>query len=112
MDEASSCCNFHWTLVNCPAIYFFTLLRSNAFTFALEWEVNGHWTLIQNLQYEVQANIRQQAAVSRISGARPQAHRSYRQVQARKRRGSSKFSDWVALTTYYTIANQVTWKWK
>ena len=63
MDEASFCSNFHWKLVNCPAIYFFTL-RSNAFTFALEWEVNGHWTLIQNLQYEVQANIRQQAAVS------------------------------------------------
>ena len=74
MDEASSCCNFHWKLVNCPAIYFFTLLRSNAFTFALEWEVNGHWTLIQNLQYEVQAKQLSPAFREHLSAHKLPAH--------------------------------------
>ncbi|CAL1161464.1 unnamed protein product [Cladocopium goreaui] len=31
-------------------------VRSNLFTFALQWEVSGHWSLIQNLQYEVQVS--------------------------------------------------------
>ena len=36
-----------------PISYFSA--RSNMFTFALQWEVSGNWSLLQNLQYEVQA---------------------------------------------------------
>lgn len=66
--------------------------------------VTGHWYRTCSTKFRPISDSKQLSP--RISGA------SQRQVQARKRRGSSKFSDWVALTTYYTIANQVTWKWK
>ncbi|CAJ1449920.1 unnamed protein product, partial [Effrenium voratum] len=52
-------------------------VRSNVYTYTLEWAVSGGDALVQTLRYEVQ-------------------------VQARKRRGSSKFSDWVAVRSFYS----------
>lgn len=57
------------------------VVTSNAFLFMLQWEVSGPRVQVQSLQFEVQ-------------------------VQARKRRGSSKWSDWVVVCSYSTVPEQ------